>query len=363
MRAPERNKKGSDMVQEIRLPKLARRMEAAIFARWLLEPGEAIRLGQPICDVTIDKVTLEIDSEVEGVLIHAIATPGQLVPVSGVLGLTAAEGETVAADLLKAYPQFAPAPPIQVSCAITPDLGDCLVPMDAMRTVIAQRMSLARHEMPHFYLTTTVDMTGAMELRQELKREQRIRISYNDMLLKASGLALRKYPQIASLYTPQGYVRRSKMHVGFAVATEPEGLVVPVLRDVDLRPLKEVSDEAKELARKSRTKRLTPDEYGFGVFTVSNLGSYDVDEFTAIINPVNAAILAVGKVQDTPVVRHHEIQIRPMMKITLSSDHRVIDGALAAKFCAYIKHLMEYPHKLLKNAPDDTDFHGGGGDA
>lgn len=344
------------MVQEIRLPKLARRMEGATFTCWLVEPGETVKKGQPLCDVTIDKVTLEIDSEVEGVIVRLVAQQGQLVPVGRVMGLAAAPDEVVPPKVLEDYPGFAPAPPIQVSCAITPDLGDCLVPMDAMRAVIAQRMNLARHEMPHFYLTTTVDMTGPMELRQELKREERIRISYNDMLLKASGLALRKYPQVASLYTPQGYVRRSKMHVGFAVATEPEGLVVPVIRDVDLRPLKDVSDEAKELARKSRNKRLTPDEYGFGVFTVSNLGSYDVDEFTAIINPVNAAILAVGKVVDTPVVKHHEIVIRPLMKITLSSDHRVIDGALAAKFCAYIKHLMENPHKLLKNAPDDTGF-------
>lgn len=336
------------MINELKLPKKASRMTTAIFSEWLVSTGTKVAVGQPICDVTIDKVTLEIESNVAGVLIHKIAHRGQLVPVGGVMGLLTPDGSGIENPVLESYPGFAPAPPIHVSCAITPDLGDSLVPMDSMRTVIAQRMSIARHEMPHFYLTTAVDMTGASELRNRFKKK-RIRIAYNDMLIKASGLALRKYPQVASLYTTQGYVRRSKMHVGFAVAVEPEGLVVPVVRNADSRPLREVSDEAKELAKRSRNKHLTPDDYGFGVFTVSNLGSFDVEQFTAIINPVNAAILAVGKVIETPIVVNHEITIRPVMKITLSSDHRVIDGALAAKFTGYIKHLIENPDKLLED--------------
>ncbi len=335
------------MIKEFKLPKKASRMTTAIFAEWLVSTGDKISIGQPICDVTIDKVTLEIESDVAGILTYKISHRGQLVPVGGVMGLLTADGEKISNDIINGYPGFAPAPPINVSCAISPDLGDSLVPMDAMRTVIAQRMSIARHEMPHFYLTTAVDMTGAIKLRQKLKKEKRLRIAYNDMLIKASGIALRKYPQVASLYTTQGYVRRSKMHVGFAVAVEPEGLVVPVVRNADSRSLSDVSTEAKELAKKSRNKHLTPDDYGFGVFTVSNLSSYDVEQFTAIINPVNAAILAVGKVIEKPVVVSHEIKIRPIMKITLSSDHRVIDGALAAKFTGYLKHLMENPESLL----------------
>jgi pyruvate/2-oxoglutarate dehydrogenase complex dihydrolipoamide acyltransferase (E2) component len=333
---------------EIRLPKLAKRMTSAVFAQWLVTPGDEIRAGQPICDVTIDKVTLEIESEVAGVVTHLIAAAGQLVPVGSVLALaTAAADEKLERAQIAAYPGFAPAPSLQANCAITPDLGDYLVPSNAMRTIIAQRMSVARTDIPHFYVTTNVDMTNAAQLRQRLKKEARQRIAYNEMLIKASGMALRKYPEVASLYTTQGYIRRNQMNVGFAVAIAPNGLVVPVVARVDTKSLKNISDEAKELARKARSKRLTPDEYGFGVFTVSNLSSYDVDQFTAIINPVNAAILAVGKVAETPVVRRHEICVRPMMKITLSSDHRVIDGALAAKFNAHIKYLMENPEMLL----------------
>lgn len=341
------------MIIELKLPKKASRMTTAIFAEWLVSTGDKIKIGQPVCDVTIDKVTLEIASNVEGILVHKIAHRGQLVPVGAAMGLLTADGNALGNDIIANYPGFAPAPPLHITCAITPDLGDSIVPMDAMRTVIAQRMSIARHEMPHFYLTTAVDMTGAIKLRQQLKQKERIRVAYNDMLIKAAGLSLRKYPQVASLYTTQGYVRRSKMHVGFAVAVEPEGLVVPVVRNADTRPLKEVSQEAKELAKKSRHKHLTPDDYGFGVFTVSNLGSYDVEQFTAIINPVNAAILAVGKVIDTPVAVNHKVTVRPIMKITLSSDHRVIDGVLAAKFTGYLKHIMENPEKLLDDIDDE----------
>ncbi len=341
------------MIKELKLPKKASRMTTAIFSEWLVSTGDAVKKGQPICDVTIDKVTLEIACDVPGILTHKIAHRGQLVPVNGVMGLLTDDGVPLKNTVVSEYPGFAPAPPMHVSCAITPDLGDSIVPMDAMRTVIAQRMSIARHEMPHFYLTTAVDMTEAIKLRQELKKKERVRIAYNDMLIKAAGLALRKYPQVASLYTTQGYVRRSKMHVGFAVSLDPEGLVVPVVRNADIRPLKEVSKEAKELAKKSRNKHLTPDDYGFGVFTVSNLGTYDVEQFTAIINPVNAAILAVGKVIDTPVAVNRKVAIRPIMKITLSSDHRVIDGVLAAKFTGYLKHLMEHPELLLAKIEDD----------
>lgn len=335
------------MIHEQPLPKLAKRMLRATFAVWLVEPGERVRAGQPICDVTTDKVTLEIDAITDGVVRHCFAAPGDLVPVSQTIALlTDTEDEPIPQELLDAAPKFAPAPPVSVSCDITPDLGDKLVSLNDMRAVIAQRMSIARHTMPHFYLTTDVDMTAAVEMRQTYKKK-RLRFSYNDMLLKACGLSLRKYPQVASLYTPSGYVQRSRMHVGFAVATEPEGLVVPVIRDVDQKSLQEVSEEAKELARKARNKRLTQDDYGFGVFTLSNLGSYEVEQFTAIINPVNAAILATGKVIETVAAVHGEIRIIPQLKMTISSDHRVIDGVLAARFNGHLKYLMEHPQELL----------------
>jgi pyruvate/2-oxoglutarate dehydrogenase complex dihydrolipoamide acyltransferase (E2) component len=335
-------------ISEIPLPQLAKRMTTAVFAQWLVSVGDKIEKKQPLCDVTIDKVTLEIASEIEGYLAYPLAAAGQLVPVGGIMALaTTTPDEKIPREKIVAYQRFAPAPPGFVNCAITPDLGDSLVPADVMRTIIAQRMSIARTEMPHFYVTTIVDMTAAIDLRRQLKTTQRQRISYHDMIIKAAGLTLRHYPEVASLYTSQGFVRRDRMHVGFAVAVEPNGLVVPVVVDVDEKSLFAVSETVKELTRKARSKRLTPDEYGFGVFTVSSLSSYDVDQFTAIINPVNAAILAVGKIAETPVVHHREICIRPLMKITLSSDHRVIDGVVSAKFNGHLKHLLENPEMLL----------------
>ncbi len=335
------------MIREIVFPMMATRMRAATLATWLVDEGEPLAVGQPLLDVTTDKVTLEVESRIEGILRRKLAKEGDLLPVESVIGLATTAGEEISEETVAKYPPFAPAPPLTVSCEITPELGDEMVPLDAMRTVIAQRMSIARNTMPHFYLTTVIDMTAAIEMRQRLKREKKIRISYNDMLLKASGLALSRYPQVASLFTSFGYVIRHRMHVGFAVSIEPDGLVVPVIRDADKRPLQEISHDAKELMRRAHSKKLTPDDYGFGVFTVSNLGSYEVDQFTAIINPVNAAILAVGKITETPVAVDGKVEIRPLMKITLSSDHRVIDGVLAAKFNGHLKTLLEDPEQLF----------------
>lgn len=336
-------------MQEIRFPRLAARMDQATLAAWLVEPGQPIAQGQPLCDVTFDKVTIEVPSPAAGRVQHMLPDPGDLVRVDQVIAILA-EAPLSERDLA-GYPAFAPAPPIHVTCDIIPEPGDELVPLDAMRTVISQRMSLARHEMPHFYVTTVVDMSAAIALRQRLKREKKWRVSYNDMLIKAAGLACRRFPQVASLFTNAGFVRRDHMHIGFAVALEPDGLVVPVVRNVDERPLHEVSQDAKELTQRARKKRLTPDHYGFGVFTVSNLGTFEVDQFTAIINPQNAAILAVGKLVEEPVAIDGVIEIRPRVKITLSSDHRVIDGALAARFNGALKHLMENPEELLESTP------------
>jgi len=218
-------------------------------------------------------------------------------------------------------------------------------PLNAMRSTIARRMTQSKLAAPHFYLTTNVDMTAAQELRLKLKKEG-ARISINDMIIKACGLALRRFPRVASVYTPHGYIRRDRMHVGFAVALDNEGLVVPVVRDVDRRTLAEIAADTKALIDKARANRLTVDDYSGGVFTVSNLGTFDVDHFTAIINPGESAILAVGKIVEKPVVLKGEIVIRPMMNITLSSDHRTIDGVLAARFAGCVKELLEKPEAL-----------------
>ncbi|MCX7935009.1 MAG: 2-oxo acid dehydrogenase subunit E2, partial [Planctomycetota bacterium] len=172
-------------------------------------------------------------------------------------------------------------------------------------------------------------------------------VSINDMIIKACGLALRRFPRVASVYTPQGNISRDRIHVGFAVALDNEGLVVPVVRDVDRKSLAQIAADTKVLIDKARSNRLTVDDYSGGIFTVSNLGTFDVEHFTAIINPGESAILAVGKICEKPVALKGAIAVRHMMNITLSSDHRTIDGVLAARFAGCVKELLEKPEALM----------------
>jgi len=224
--------------------------------------------------------------------------------------------------------------------------GGVLEPLNAMRRVIATRMAQSTRTAPHFYLTTVVDMTASLEMRTRLKKEK-VRFSVNDLLIKACGVALRRFPRVASVYSPAGYVPRDHMNVGFAVAVGDEGLVVPVVRDADRKSLAQIAEETREFINKARSNKLTVDDYSGGVFTVSNLGTFEVDQFTAIINPGESAILAVGKTADTPCVLDGAVVIRQLMKITLSSDHRTIDGVLAARFNGCLKSLLEAPDPLV----------------
>lgn len=328
------------MIQRIILPPLAQRMKEATVALWRVKIGERISRGQVLCEVIMDKVTLEVESPTEGILRHILAPEGYVVPVEEALAIVGDPDEAIPPEFFETS-AYLPSPP---PCDLPPEERASLEPLDAMRRIIAQRMVAAK-QAPHFYLTTTVDMTAAYALRQRLK-SQGIRATYTDMWIRASALALKKFPRACSLFTPCGYLRRDRIHIGFAVALEPEGLVVPVIRDADQKPLVQIAEESKSLIQKARSHRLTPDEYGMGVFTISNLASYEVDHFVAILNPGESAILAIGKTVDTPVVLDGTIVIRPLTQITLSSDHRTIDGVLAARINGEIKRWMEAPEGL-----------------
>ncbi len=328
------------------LPKLFQSMKNGTMAAWLIEPGAFVEAGKPLCDITTHKVTLEVDATESGYLRQVFCEPGERVPVNAPIAiLTETPDEEIPEQMLASIPEYGPAPRYE-GCKL-PDYENLnITPIGGMREIIADHMTFAKDTIPHFYLTTVVNMNSAMELRAAMKKD-RLRISYNDMLIKAVAVALEKYPRVAAMYTTRGFIERTHMNVGFAVVVGEDGLVVPVIRDADKKTLAEVSQEAKDLAMRARNKKLTPEDYGDSVFTVSNLGSYDVEQFTAIAIPGESGILAVGKVTDMPVVVKGEIMIQPMMKITLSSDHRVIDGVLAAHFCSFVKQLMETPERLM----------------
>jgi pyruvate dehydrogenase E2 component (dihydrolipoamide acetyltransferase) len=212
-------------------------------------------------------------------------------------------------------------------------------PMSRMRQVIAERLTQSFASAPHFFVTVSVDMTDLEAFRSELKA-QGTAYSITDFILKAVALALRQFPTVNSTTDGKNIRWHSKVHLGLAVSVE-QGLVVPVIRNADEMTLGEIHASAKELTAKARAGKLTPAEMTGSTFTVSNMGMLDVENFTAIINPGESAILAVSSVQKRPVVREDRVTIRSVMKMTLSSDHRLIDGVLAAQFVNAVKSRLE----------------------
>ena len=212
-------------------------------------------------------------------------------------------------------------------------------PLTPMRRIIATRMGESMFNAPHFYVTVEVDMKAATDLR---KQAQGFKPSFNDLIVQAVAQALREHPQVNARWLDDAIEIVEQVNIGVAVALE-DGLIVPVLRNANALSLQQISEGCKALAEKARKNKLLPDDYSGSTFTISNLGAFGVDHFTAIINQPDSAILAVGRVADQVVAVDGGIQVRPRMKMTLSSDHRVIDGAVAAQFMAKLKAKLESP--------------------
>src|SRR3990172_4698381 len=231
--------------------------------------------------------------------------------------------------------------------AQTPTPASEDVPLTRMWQTIARRMAESKQQAPHFYVTVEILMDEALALRARLNGDLGEKgVSVNDLILKAAARALRTFPNLNGSFTGESLRRPGEMHMGFALAL-PEGLIVPVIRHCDRKSIPEIAREAKDLGERARTGRLHPDEFQGATFTVSNLGMFDVENFIAIIDPPQAAILAVGSAQPRAVVGGGAIRAATVMKATLSADHRVTDGAEAASYLAEVKRLLQNPALLL----------------
>ena len=222
------------------------------------------------------------------------------------------------------------------------------VPLTQIRKTIAKRLATSLGPVPHFFLTTEVDMERAAEARDALNRQlgDRGKVSFNDIILKATALALTKH-RACNAWFQEDHIRYwNEVHIGMAVAVE-DGLITPVIRNADVKPLLEIGREAGDLADKARSRRLQPHEYTGSTFSVSNLGMFDIDQFTAVINPPEAGIIAVGSIVQKPVVVDATVLPRRRMRITMSCDHRVIDGATGAGFLKTLKEMLENPLAML----------------
>lgn len=220
------------------------------------------------------------------------------------------------------------------------------VPVSQMRKIIARRLAESKFSAPHFYLTMSIDMDKAVESRAKLNEVSKVKISFNDMVLKACALALKQHPKVNSSWLGDNIRYNHHINIGVAVAVE-EGLLVPVVRSADNKSLSQIASEVKEYAQKAKDKKLQPADWEGNTFTISNLGMFGIDEFTAIINPPDACILAIGAIQQIPVVKNGAVVPGNIMKVTLSCDHRVVDGATGAAFLQTFQGLLEEPLRML----------------
>jgi pyruvate dehydrogenase E2 component (dihydrolipoamide acetyltransferase) len=363
----------------VRMPRLSDSMEQGTIVRWLKSEGDAISAGEPIVEIETDKATMEYEAEADGVL-EIVAHEGDTVALGELIARIAPPG---AAQSSEPAPARARATPIarrlaaergidlttvqgtgrrghvvkaDVEAAVGNGRETAQVPpsprpvnrqeLTRIQERIASRMAQSRATVPEFELEIEIDMGACLELRSQLSDHADPTPSINDMVIKACGLSLAGHPRVNGSYRDGGFELHDEVNVGFAVAA-PGALLVPVIRDADSKTLMEIAREARALAIKAREGSITPAELSGATFTVSNLGMYGITRFTAVINPPQAAILAVGAVQGRPVVRDGQLAVGQTMNATLASDHRIVYGADAAAFLGELRDRLEAPIGLL----------------
>ncbi|WP_439883241.1 pyruvate dehydrogenase complex dihydrolipoamide acetyltransferase [Pontibacter sp. MBLB2868] len=324
-------------------------------------------IEESVEDVTSDKVTTEKvpgpesaekvteGAKAEGGRIKASPLAKKMAEEKGFnladIKGTGEGGRIVQRDIENFTPSAAPqkaAAPQAAPSAVPGAPGEAYeeVAVSQMRKVIARRLAESKFTAPHFYLTMEIDMDKAMEARVSINEVSPVKVSFNDLVIKAAAAALRQHPAVNSSWLGDKIRYNKHINIGVAVAVE-EGLLVPVVRNADYKSLSAIAAEVKDLGGKAKSKKLQPSDWEGNTFTISNLGMFGIEEFTAIINPPDACIMAVGGIKQIPVVKNGNIQIGNVMKVTLSCDHRVVDGAVGSAFLQTFKNLLENPVRIL----------------
>jgi pyruvate dehydrogenase E2 component (dihydrolipoamide acetyltransferase) len=259
-------------------------------------------------------------------------------------------GRVVASDIRIAQGGTAPqrtAGAMPAAENAVPALKDQQIPLTAMRRTIAKRLAESTGPIPHFYLTVDFDVTNLLALRLQLNEIHGAKVSLNDFILRAAALALRHHPNVNASWGDEAISQHGGVHIGVAVST-PEGLITPIVRDADRKSVLDIAAEVRALAEKAKNRKLLPNEYQGSTFTISNLGAWGVEEFTAIINPPNVAILAIGAAAPQAVVgSDRQVVVRDRMKVTMSCDHRVVDGVAGAEYLKTLRQYIEQPLRLV----------------
>lgn len=388
------------MATDVIMPALGVAQERGTLLNWRKAEGQSVTKGEPLMEVETDKATVEIEAPASGILSNVSASPGDEVPVGNRIAVILAPGEKLDESPLASVqshantasratalqpratgpsetrvPQYGNVRASPAARRIARENGLNLSEvrgtgpegavlaedvcrfiaepppaaggarriqeLTPMRRIIGERMTKSKQTSPHFYLSIDVDMTEVSRRRNTSKnRGESLVPSINDFVISACAHGLRNFPSLNAAFTEQGIQLYSDINIGMAAALD-EGLVVPVIRNADRLSLQELATLSRELAEKAQSKKLFPLDYEGGTFTVSNLGMFGIDNFIAIINPPQCAILAVGRVAPRVVAHGEGIAVRPMMTMSLSADHRVVDGAIAARFLQEVKRYLE----------------------
>ncbi len=367
------------------MPRLSLTMKTGTVVQWFKKEGEVVQKGEPLVEVLSEKVTYDVEAPESGVLRRIVASEGSEVPVDKVIGILAAADE----DITEAEVSAPPAPTLEIEEVPAPvpkldEIGDRIpaspaakrlakelgvdlkqvkntvpegriveddvrrfaeqtastprvretIPLTGIRKTTAERLALSARTAPHSTIVMEVDMTNAARFRQETQ------FSYTEMLIKAVAKALLDHRLLNATLEDNQIKVLEDVNVGVAVTTE-SGLVVPVVRNADKKSLSEISSVLKELVQRARQGKLTREDVTSGTFTITNLGMYDVDVFFPIINPPETAILGVGRVVEKPATVNGQVAIRSLMQLSLTYDHRIVDGAPAAKFLRTVKQILE----------------------
>jgi pyruvate dehydrogenase E2 component (dihydrolipoyllysine-residue acetyltransferase) len=393
------------MASRVVMPKLTDTMEEGIVVEWKKKEGDPVQAGDVIAEIETDKAVMDLEAFASGILRKVMAREGETVKAGALIGvigeadedITAAASDSIAASAaVKTASPKAP-PPVSRAAggsrteeprtiasprakALAAERGidlstvqgtgpegriveDDVVkaagvdqttmpagtdqPLSQMRKAIARATSHSKAPVPHFYLTVDIAMEKAEQFRNQFKQDRRVHPSITDLIIKTAALALARHPQINVSYTGTAIRRYATIDIGIVVGLD-DGLISPVLKNCGAKSLEQISTESRELIERARSKRLQPPEYAGATFSISNLGMYDVANFIAVLMPPQAACIAVSAVRDAAVVENGGVRAGRRMSVTLSCDHRALDGMQAAQFLKEFKRMLEHPQELTK---------------
>lgn len=336
---------------EITMPKWGLTMEEGTLVKWMVEVGTTVEPGMELAEVETDKIVNVLENTHSGVVRRIVAEEGDVLPVGALLGIIAAEGISdadieayLAGGGAAATEECTCSAPAEESVVEPAAPAEELVPVAGMRAAIAKTVSTSWSNIPHYMVTVAIEMGKADALARSLK-EAGTKVSINDLIIKAAAVAIQKYPLLNASYADKNITLHRDVNMAVAIGLD-EGVVMPVIRNCQSLSLPEIGVKSRELVALAKDGKLGKEEMSGGTIAISNMGMLGVESFVAIVPPTMSAILAIGTVKDEAVVREGKIEAAKMMRITISADHRVHDGAYAAKFLAELRGLLEAPETL-----------------